>query len=140
MVVFLYVSYSKYVREDYVVKIGGYGILIVVTGSMEPEIEPKELVLIKEQKQYYQNDIVAYVNTYANLITHRILQINEQDMITKGDANEIADPKTDVRNIQGKVIFHSKILGIFVLYYLKWMIVVYMIIWFVLKVVKEFEL
>ena len=103
-----------------------------MTGSMEPSIKEKECILIKECENYEINDIVTYVDVYENLITHRILEMSEKDFITKGDNNDISDESTDIRNIQGKVVYHSKILGIFILYYLKIIIVIYVLILMVL--------
>lgn len=127
----IYVCYARYVKEEPVIKIGGYGMLIVITGSMDPAIEEEELIIIKECKEYALGDIVTYTDIYGNLITHRILHIDNQNFVAKGDSNSIADESWDVRNIQGKVVFHSKVLGVFVLYYLKFVIIVY-IIWIIL--------
>ena len=113
-----------------------------MTGSMEPTIEKDELIIIKEQKAYQVGDIATYVDVYGNLITHRIEYLDKQDFVTKGDDNEISDESTNVKNIQGKVIYHSKPLGIFILYYLRLVIAVYIIIWLVLcvrKIVRKEE-
>lgn len=130
MIVLLYVCYAKFIRKDCVVKIGGYGFLIVMTGSMEPTIEKNEFILIKECQTYHINDIATYLDVYDNLITHRILQIDENNFTTKGDSNEISDETTNIHNIQGKVVFHSKTLGIFYLYYLKFVVCIYIAIMF----------
>lgn len=134
--ILLYVCYAKYIRKDHVVKLGGYGFLLVMTGSMEPTIEKDELIIIKEKKVYQVGDIATYVDVYGNLITHRIEYLDERDFITKGDGNQIADESTNVNNIQGKVIYHSKPLGIFILYYLRLVIAVYIVLWFILYVAK----
>lgn len=135
----LYVCYARYIRKDSVIKIGGYGFLIVMTGSMEPTIEKNEFILIKECQTYHTNDVATYLDVYGNLITHRILQIDEQNFITKGDSNEISDESTNIHNIQGKVIFHSKILGIFYLYYLKGIVCIYIAILVALYLKEEFR-
>ncbi|MBR3697841.1 MAG: hypothetical protein IKM97_06300 [Clostridia bacterium] len=51
------------------------GILIVVTGSMEPSINIKEMIVIKEQKDYKIGDIVTYKDNNNNFVTHRIVNI-----------------------------------------------------------------
>ena len=128
MVVLIYSCYAKYIRKDEMVKLGGYGFLIVLTKSMEPTIQEKELIIIKEEKIYDLEEIVTYVDIYGNLVTHRIVQIDEYSFIAKGDGNEISDCNTNIKNIQGKVIFHSKILGIFIFYYLKFIIIIYFVV------------
>ena len=51
----------------------GTGALIVITGSMEPTINIKEMIIIKEQKDYKVLDIVTYKDEKGTLITHRIV-------------------------------------------------------------------
>lgn len=134
------VGYSKFIKKDCVVKIGDYGILIVLTESMEPTIFRQEFILIKECDNYEINDIVTYENSNEFLITHRIVQIDEYDFIAKGDKNQVADSSVPIEAIQGKVIFHSKILGIFVMQYLKSAIIAYFAIWAIIyatKLIKE---
>lgn len=126
--ILILVSYSKYVKKDEVVRIGKYAVLVVLTQSMEPAIEPEEILLIKKCDEYEIGDIVTYVNLDRILITHRIVQIDEYSFIAKGDNNKITDENSKIEAIQGKVIFHSKILGIFVLHYLKMVIIAYLII------------
>lgn len=118
------------------VKIGDYGIFILQSESMEPTIQKSELIIIKKDKEYDLNDIVTYIDVYANLITHRIVQIDEYSFISKGDANKMVDNNTDVQNIEGKVVFHSIKLGIFIVYYFKFIILIYTII-LLIKIIKN---
>lgn len=48
----LFVIYSKYIRKDKITTIFGYSFLIVLTGSMEPEIETGSLIIVKYEKKY----------------------------------------------------------------------------------------
>lgn len=86
---------------------------------MEPTIHMKEFIIIKEMKDYKINDIVTYKNTDNNLVTHRIIEKNGNDIITRGDNNTINDQAIKLENIEGKVIFHSIVLGELFLYWLK---------------------
>lgn len=132
IITLLYVCYAKYIRKDSVVKIGKYGVLIVLTNSMEPIIKERSLIIIKEETQYELNDIVTYVDSYGTLITHRILKIDEYTFMSRGDNNTVSDESTSINQIQGKVIFCSEILGVFVLYYLKFVIIICLFIWGIL--------
>ena len=109
LIVLIYVLYSKYIVKNSVTKIFGYGFLVVVTGSMEPEIEEEELIIIKEFDNYDVGDIVTY-ETDGYLITHRIIQVTEDEIITKGDSNNEEDLKISENQIVGKVVYHSKFL------------------------------
>ena len=51
--ILLYVIYSKYIQKDKITTLFGYGFLIVLTGSMEPEIETGSLVIIKDSQEYH---------------------------------------------------------------------------------------
>jgi hypothetical protein len=46
------------------------------------------------------------------LITHRIIEIKEYGVITKGDANSTADPETGFDRIEGKVVLVIPKIGI----------------------------
>ena len=53
------------------------------------------------------------------LVTHRIIRVNEEGIVTKGDNNNIEDKEIKKEQILGKVIFQSKLCGFFILYLLK---------------------
>lgn len=122
------ICYSKFIKKEYPVKLFGMSFLCVTTGSMEPIINSGELIVIKESSEYKENDIVTYSDNDGFLITHRIIDINESKMITKGDNNNINDDENNLDSIQGKVVFHSQLLGFFVIYVLKPLIFIYVII------------
>lgn len=95
---------KSYANKDEVPKIGGYCPLIVLTGSMEPEISSGDLIICKqvEGSEVHIGDIIAFFDpdsTGTAVLTHRVTQITEQDgtlvFITKGDANNSED-KTPV--------------------------------------------
>lgn len=124
----LNICYSKVILKDSLIKIFGKAFVIVTTGSMEPEIEAGELVIISEENQYYKGDIITYVDDENFLVTHRIVNIDENNFVAKGDSNNINDDENLNSNIKGKVIYHSKLLGSFVLYFLKPIVVIYIVI------------
>lgn len=111
IILLVQVMYSKWIRKDCVVKIGPYAILIVLTESMEPTIQQGEMILIQEKQTYELEDIVTYLNTDGMLITHRILQMDENNFIAKGDKNQVEDESLSCKAIQGKVIYHSGGIG-----------------------------
>lgn len=83
----------------------------IQSGSMFPEIEIGEIVILWKSNNYKKNNIITYkINSY--FITHRILKVTEEGYVTKGDSNNAEDELiVKKEQIQGKVIFHSKILG-----------------------------
>lgn len=122
--VLLFVSFSKFILKKDIIKIGGYGALIVVTGSMEPTIHIKELIIIKEQKHYAIGDIVTYRENDRNLVTHRIVNLSEGKFVPRGDNNTLNDVEQDFKTIEGKVVYHSIVLGEFFFYWLKPIIII----------------
>jgi len=111
--------------------------LIVLSQSMKPTIDEEELILIKQCEKYDLGDIITYVDKEEMLITHRIMQIDEYGFIAKGDNNSIIDENLPLENIQGKVIFSSKVLGRFILYYLRILIVVVIVVILMLFLIRK---
>jgi signal peptidase len=96
-------------------KIFGFGQVIVISGSMEPAISAGDLLIIKEQSQYQVDDVVTY--EWGNsLCTHRIVSLDGDQMITKGDANNTVDESTAMSLIEGKVVFRIPGFGNFILF------------------------
>jgi len=91
------------------------GIYKVVTGSMEPNIHVGDYLLVKKCSKYKENDIITFKKD-GYYITHRIVEIKEKTVITKGDANNINDDEINKSDIVGKYIFKHKILNYIIEY------------------------
>lgn len=113
------VLYQKFIIKKNLVDILGYSCLIIKSGSMEPTLKINDMILIKKENNYNLNDIVAYNVNNKYLVTHRIVDTDENQYITKGDINNVNDTSINKSQIEGKVIFRSAVLGFFVLYLLK---------------------
>ena len=90
-------------------------ILKVETGSMKDNINVGDYILIHKQSNYKVNDIVTY-ETNGFYITHRIVEIDGEKIITKGDANNVVDDEISKNDIVGRVIIKGGILNIIVRY------------------------
>lgn len=100
------------------IKIFGFKIYAVLSGSMEPNYHVGSLVYIKEteQKELKKGDTITFYLSENTIATHRIKEVVKEDnkiyYRTKGDANEIDDAKlTPYENVIGKVIFSIPLLG-----------------------------
>ncbi len=91
---------KSYTNKDEVPKIGGFCPLIVLTGSMEPEISSGDLIIVKQidGADVKENDVIAFFDPDGNgqsILTHRVVGITEKDgqtaFYTKGDANNTDD-------------------------------------------------
>ena len=107
-------------------------------GSMKPEIENGEFIIIKQCDNYEAGDIVTYEEENC-LVTHRIIEKINNQFLAKGDANNKEDNIKDDDKIIGKVVFHSIFLGRFVRKYLKLTIILFVLfiiiinLYFILK-------
>lgn len=81
----------------------GYGIAVVLSGSMEPTIAIDDLILVSQAESYAQDDIVVYQSGNV-LVVHRILEVQPDTVITQGDANNTPDAPVRKEMIKGKVI------------------------------------
>lgn len=90
---------------------------VIATGSMEPELEIGDVVIISEPAadDLQIGDIIAFEKDGA-LVIHRLAEINEEDgetvYITKGDANNANDAGSiTAEDIAGKVVFTIPAIG-----------------------------
>ena len=86
-----------------VIKIFGYSGLIILTGSMEPVYHPGDIIFIKEQKNYFVDDVITFQQR-GMIVTHRIIGKDGETFVTQGDANNSADTPINLGDIYGKVI------------------------------------
>lgn len=114
-----------FTRSGEVPRIGGYSLMCVVSGSMEPEIPTNSLVLVKETPadEVEKGDIISFYSSDPALDgainTHRVVDIKtvdgELEFVTRGDANGFTDQYTaKAKFLVGKVAHVSPSLGILV--------------------------
>ena len=81
----------------------GYSIFEVQTGSMKPEIDPGDWILVKSSQNIKLDDIITYKQD-GEFITHRVIGVYNNTFITKGDANNSKDDPIDQKQVVGKVV------------------------------------
>lgn len=86
------------------------GVAVVVSDSMEPVLSINDVVVTKKEENYDIGDIVIY-KTNNEFIIHRIVDVDQNDIITKGDSNEYEDIPINIENIYGKLIFSVPFIG-----------------------------
>ncbi len=105
-------------NPDKLPSVFGIAPTVVMTGSMSPEIEAKDLIFVKEvdaDTLQEKTDIICF-NKNGEFITHRIERIEVVDGVkrfyTKGDANNVIDNGYVVaEQIQGKYIGSIAVFG-----------------------------
>lgn len=93
----------KIFNKDYI-NLCGYTVFRVITGSMADTIKPQDVVILKITKDVQVNDIITYKSD-NDFITHRIIDKNKDEIITKGDANTSKDNPITEDFVVGKVIY-----------------------------------
>ncbi len=80
-------------KSDKLFKLIGFRSYTVLSGSMEPEFYPGDLVITqhKDKADIKVNDIVTYRDNEGIIITHRIIEETNEGYITKGDNNNVKD-------------------------------------------------
>lgn len=91
----------------------GYGIAVVLSGSMEPTLEVDDLIIVRKVDEYKLGDVVVYQKG-SELIVHRIVEFTSSGVITKGDANNANDSEISINSIKGKVILNISNVGLII--------------------------
>ena len=86
------------------VNIFGYSIFRTETASMSPTMEIGDIVIVKIGEEVEEKDIITYKKE-ESFITHRIIEINENSIVAKGDNNNTPDEAIQKDAIIGKVSF-----------------------------------
>ena len=88
----------------------GYGAAVVLSGSMEPELSVNDLIFVKESKTYAIDEVVVF-QSGKELVVHRIVDIADGMVQTKGDANNATDEPVELSAIKGKVVLAIPFIG-----------------------------
>ena len=95
----------------------GMKMYVIISGSMKPELEIGDIVIVKETNNYdlQEGDIISF-RQGQSIVTHRISEVlitdNKIRYKTKGDNNNIEDTQMiSEKEIEGKVIDKIPSLG-----------------------------
>lgn len=92
----------KVLKKDYP-NLFGYALFEVISGSMSPSIEKGDLIVVDVDSGYNEGDIITFISDGA-FITHRVIDIDDNVVITRGDANNSVDNPVSKDKIIGKVL------------------------------------
>ena len=101
---FVYTQNAKGLLKDKIPMPFGYGMSVVLSGSMESRLSVDDLVIIKATDNYKVNDIVLFQDGNS-LVIHRIIEIDGDTVTTKGDANNVADEPIQKSQIKGVLVY-----------------------------------
>lgn len=113
----LYIMFQAKMNQDVVPSVFGFKPFIVLSGSMEVEIQRGDMILTKivDPATLVKDDIIAFRDAAGTVTTHRIIDIVEKDgdtyFITKGDNNSSQDQNlVEFQDVEG--IYVARIPGI----------------------------
>ena len=110
----------------------------VSSGSMEKTLHVNDYILVMESNNYKAGDIITFRNNKNKIITHRIVSVNNNEIVTKGDANLNVDKTIYKDQIIGKVILHGLFLNLY-MDYIGYIIIVYSTSYIVIGLFKQKE-
>lgn len=100
----IWTSIQLNVQKKEYVNLFGYSIFSTETGSMSPTMEIGDVVIVKIGEQVQEKDIITYKKDNS-FITHRIVKIEGNSIIAKGDNNNTQDEEITQDAVIGKVVF-----------------------------------
>lgn len=109
----IYAYYQKDILKRDYISYFGYTFFEVASGSMSDTINIKDLVIIKIGNDSLKVDDIVTYKSNEDFITHRIISINDNSIITKGDANNDSDRPVDRNDVLGKVVFVIPSFGVY---------------------------
>ena len=103
------------------VSIGSYRMFTIVTGSMMPEYEVYDVIIVKEEdpKDIQVGDDLTYLGKVGDykdkVITHRVKKIRQENGVyyftTQGTANNTPDPEIREDQSYGTVVYRPAVLS-----------------------------
>lgn len=100
----IWTSIQLNVQKKEYANIFGYSIFSTETGSMSPTMEIGDVIIVKIGEQVQEKDIITYKKDNS-FITHRIVKIEGNSIIAKGDNNNTQDEEITQDAVVGKVVF-----------------------------------
>lgn len=137
----LVLLFSKFVLKKEYPDILGYSYFEVLTGSMRNEINISDIVIVKSQANYQVGDIITY-KSKNYVVTHRVVKVEENILVTKGDANNISDEPIYKNQVIGKVVHKIEKAGIYIKVFtdIKVIILMFIIIMLIVFIMSEIEM
>lgn len=100
----IWTSIQLNVQNKEYIDIYGYSIFSTATGSMSPTMEKGDIVFVKIGEEAKEKDIITYKKD-DDFITHRIIKIDGESVVAKGDNNNAQDEAITKDMIVGKVVY-----------------------------------
>lgn len=90
---------------------------VILSGSMEPALSPGDVVIVDASASVAVGDIVTFRDGGEVPTTHRVVDVQDEGYVTKGDANENRDSRpVPASDLLGRVVFTIPLIGHIILW------------------------
>lgn len=87
---------------------------VVLTGSMEPVLPVGSMVYTQPKPSYTVGEMITFKDVESRTVTHRIIEVQGDKFITKGDANNAPDKNPVPKDrVIGSVFFDVPYIGMY---------------------------
>ena len=101
---------SRFTDKYSMPKLFNFYVFKVASGSMRPNLKEGDYIIVKKNNNYKKGDIVTFIDD-GYVVTHRIIRMDGDKVITMGDANNSEDEEITTSDIIGKYVKTSALLG-----------------------------
>ena len=96
----------------------GHQMYFIRTGSMSPYLEPGDVIISKKYDggdlvAGKDGDVVTYygnVNGQTEMITHRVIEIDGDEIVTQGDFNNTSDSPITKNDIEAVMVYKTVVI------------------------------
>ena len=78
---------------------------------MYPNLKNEDFLVVKNNQEVEVGDVVCFFDDEDRRIVHRVINIDDDKITTKGDFNKYEDKPITRDKVIGKVVFKSAMLG-----------------------------
>jgi len=83
-----------------------YPMAAITSSSMWPVLKKGDLIFVEgiDPRTVQVDDIIVFANTSGAFTIHRVTELREERLVTKGDANNISDNPIHYEDIVGRLV------------------------------------
>ena len=82
----------------------GFGVGVVMSGSMEPELSVDDLIFVVKDDTVELDDVIVY-QSKGILVVHKVVKVDGDQITTRGTANDTDDAPISIKDVKGRVVF-----------------------------------
>ena len=100
----IYGMNAKLLMNDQMPMPLGFGIGVIMSGSMEPELSVDDLIFVVKDSTIELDDVIVY-QSKGILVVHKVVKVDGDQITTRGTANDTDDAPISIKDVKGRVAF-----------------------------------